>query len=151
MKRLIYSLSVVLLLSGAAFCGVSELAAEATRFSNEGKYAEAADKFNEAIKLAPENSSLHLSLGLVYRSMARYDDAIRAIEKAIALGEGTGKPHAMLGLCYEAKAVSADPALAKAYWNKALEAWNRAVMLAPDAERRAMAQKHIDKIKGIIK
>ncbi|MDD4005270.1 MAG: tetratricopeptide repeat protein [Elusimicrobiaceae bacterium] len=135
-----------------AAAGVSDLAGEATRLSNEGKQEEAIAKFNEAIRLAPENASLYLNLGLVYQGMGRYADAVSSIEKAISLGERGVRTYATLAFGYEALAVSTQPPLSpRPYWDKARDAWTKVLSLETDPGKQHMARKHIDRIEDITK
>lgn len=153
MKKLYAVLAVLALITGAGFAAtVSELAGEAARLSNEGKKAEAADKFKAAIALEPNNASFYLHLGLIYKDMGRFADSVQQLEKAIALGDRDVRTYATLAFTYEALAVSTPaPLSAKAYWEKALAAWNTTLALETDPVKKGMAQKHIERIKDITK
>lgn len=153
MKKLYAVLAVLGVLAGAGFAAtVSELAGEAARLSNEGKKAEAVEKFKSAIALEPNNASLYLHLGLTYKDMGRFDDCVKNVEKAIALGDRDVRTYATLAFTYEALAVSTPaPLSAKPFWEKALAAWNTALTLETDPVKKGMAQKHIERIKDITK
>jgi tetratricopeptide (TPR) repeat protein len=46
----------------------------------------AADAFEEAVRLAPENPEAHINLGLVYLRLQRPEDAMRELAAGTALG-----------------------------------------------------------------
>ncbi|MFA6582904.1 MAG: tetratricopeptide repeat protein [Elusimicrobiaceae bacterium] len=149
-KRYLLVLAVIAISAAVFAKSVGELAGEATQLSNEGKYAQAAEKFNEAIQLAPANGSLYFNLGLVYKLMGRYDDAVRMIDRAVSLGQQTPQVYETLGFIYEAQAVAAPAAKAREFWLKAQKAWENLEVCATDEERKKLSRKHIDRIKEIL-
>jgi serine/threonine-protein kinase len=78
----------------------------------------------QAVKLEGYLASARVSLGLVYTSLGRLDDATREIEKAIRLEPGNADAQYALGLLYEART---ELDLAEA-------AFQRAIALRPDRQ-----------------
>lgn len=124
----------------AAVCAAqagSSAAAEAADLANRGQFEQAAAKFSEAIKQEPQNASLHLSLGLTYQSLRRYEDAIKALEEAARISPSLTEAHYSLGLLYEAAA----------NWGKAGEAWSVVLRQEKNQQRKSIAKKHLARIK----
>jgi Flp pilus assembly protein TadD len=65
--------------------------------SNSYTYSEAA--YTNAIKIAPQNPSLWLDLGVVYYKAGLFDRSCEVTSKAIELKSDWYQPHANLGLC----------------------------------------------------
>ena len=128
-------------------------AEEATRLAGEGRFSEAAQRFEEAVRREPKNASLHLGLGLAYQSLQRFPEAVQALEKAARLEPGSAEPVYSLGLLYEAAA--ADPsilrepdteALRRRFFQKARQAWDKVVRLSKDPKRVEVAKEHLGRI-----
>ncbi|MBI3297040.1 MAG: tetratricopeptide repeat protein [Elusimicrobia bacterium] len=124
---------------------------DAKQLVAQGRFADAARKFQEALAQDPKNASLHLSLGLAYQSAKSYPEAAASLERAAELAPGKAHAFYSLGLLYEAAA--GDPSLlgeqksAQAkYWRKAREAWQRVVELAKDPKRVETAKQHLARI-----
>ncbi|HYX30185.1 MAG TPA: tetratricopeptide repeat protein [Pyrinomonadaceae bacterium] len=63
-----------------------------------GKYDQAADAYQQAIKLRPDYAEAYLNLSETYFNLGRYDDAITAANKAILLNLNTADAYRTLGL-----------------------------------------------------
>ena len=61
-----------------------ELADKAEKLNAEGKYTEALESVNEAIKLDPELFNLYYVQGDILHQLRRYDDEVLAYEKGLA-------------------------------------------------------------------
>lgn len=67
-----------------------------------GKFEESIEDFMEALKYDPTNTVAYSNIGIVYRKMERFEDAIEYFTKEIALslpGEPS-KSHAFRAYCY---------------------------------------------------
>ncbi|HEV2972589.1 MAG TPA: tetratricopeptide repeat protein [Pirellulales bacterium] len=65
-----------------------------------GKYAEAIDPLKKAIKLAPTEAGPPYTLGVAYRMLNRYDDAIEELSDAIKLDAELGDAYLRRGVCW---------------------------------------------------
>src|SRR3954468_3969907 len=58
---------------------------DGARFTLEGRFAEAASAFEQAVRLDPSNGNAYYGLGNVYSEMGRWADAANAYHKAVSL------------------------------------------------------------------
>jgi tetratricopeptide (TPR) repeat protein len=128
-------------------------AEEATKSAGEGRYADAVQKFEEAIRGEPKNASLHLGLGLAYQSLRKYPEAFQALEKAARLGPDSLEAHYSLGLLCDPSIVreSKSDVVERRYWRKALEAWEKVIGLGKDPKRVDVAREHRERIKEMLR
>lgn len=103
----------------------------------QGRYAEAVEFYENAIKLAPNLAPLYLAAGRVYQiGLADYDSAIERFKKAIKLTPFDPEPYDLLGWAY--------------YFNgedvRAVDAFEQSINLDPNYVnpfRRASAWGHM--------
>lgn len=93
------------------------------------KYSEAAQQFEDAIKLEPNNAYAYNRLGITLRELKQYEDAEKKCRKAIELGLNTAYAHNDLGdILYDLqrypeakekfeKAISLEPNNAYSYYH----------------------------------
>ena len=67
--------------------GAGAYARDGARFALEGRLAEAASAFEQAVALEPANGNAHYALGNVYAEMGRWADAVNAYYKAVSLNK----------------------------------------------------------------
>ncbi|HEX8338828.1 MAG TPA: tetratricopeptide repeat protein, partial [Pyrinomonadaceae bacterium] len=60
---------------------------DGARFALEGRLAEAAQAFEQAVALDPGNGNAHYALGNVYAEMGRWADAVNSYYKAVSLNK----------------------------------------------------------------
>ncbi|MET0649645.1 MAG: tetratricopeptide repeat protein [Pyrinomonadaceae bacterium] len=75
---------------GVAFApqaGASIYYRDGARYALEGRLAEAASAFEQAVALDPGNGNAHYALGNVYAEMGRWADAVNAYYKAVSLNK----------------------------------------------------------------
>ena len=87
----------------------------------------------EDVKRDPTNSELWVHLGFAYRKAGQINDAQKAFEKVTLLNPQSREAYSMLGLIYESKHMTPE----------AKKAWEQYLATETDAEKRAIAQKHI--------
>jgi protein O-GlcNAc transferase len=80
--------------------GVEPLRVRAYLLETEGRYADAASAYQEAIDVAPRFAHLHFSLGSVYRAMSRWEDALDSYRAAAALAPTDARPVTGLGMVF---------------------------------------------------
>jgi len=93
----------------------------------------AAAAIEQDLKTDPNNAELWLHLGFAYRKINKIDQSQQAFEKASTLSPGEKDSWFMLGLIYESKRDR----------QAASNAWKRYLAVETDAEKRAVAEKHI--------
>ncbi|TBR22643.1 tetratricopeptide repeat protein [bacterium] len=129
-------------------------AEDARSAASEGRYADAAARFKEALRLEPKNASLHLGLGLALQALKDFPKAAAALEEAAKLGPDAPAPYYSLGLLYEAAA--SDPAafgepkteaVQRRYRHKALKAWERFLKTEKDSKRLEAGRAHLERVK----
>ncbi len=129
---------------------------DGARFTLEGRLAEAAKAFEQAVKLDPENGNAYYGLGNVYSEMGRWADASNAYYKAVSLNKDDVEAYNNLGLALAErgqyaqaasafeKAVKIYPKWAEPYYHlsrvrrelreeePAREAYEKSLRLRPD-------------------
>gem|GEM_PF-822599 len=129
---------------------------DGARFALEGRLAEAAKAFEQAISLDPKNGNAFYSLGNVYLEMGRWADAINAYYRAISLNKNDVEAYNALGIALGMRgqdmqaaaaferAIKIYPKWAEPYYNlsqarrrlrqdeAAQAAYERAIRLRPD-------------------
>src|SRR5207253_4115944 len=69
-------------------------------FFDAGKYDQAAQSYQQAIKLRTDYADAYLNLGETYFNLGRYDEAIAADNKAISLKSDWAEAYRALGIAY---------------------------------------------------
>jgi len=64
---------------------VTQLLGEAVSLYKAQRGPEAMDKFQQVVRLAPDNAEAHFSLGVIYESQKRYADALNSYQRAADL------------------------------------------------------------------
>jgi tetratricopeptide (TPR) repeat protein len=73
----------------------------AWNYTQLGMYKEAAEEYQEAIKLRPELAETFVNLGVLFgKHLRMYDDAIRTFKKAIEIEPDNPDAHFNLGIAY---------------------------------------------------
>ena len=89
-------------------------------YQRQGKWAEAADALEDALKLNPNRPDLYMQLGPIYQMQERYDEALKTYQRFEALDANLPAPiFAAMGSIYYYKKMTAD---AIEYAQKALTA-----------------------------
>ena len=104
--------------------------------------------FKKAIAIAPEDGFSHCTLGIVYYSQAKYDEAVNELTKALTLNPKNATAHNYLGITASQKgwqeaaqkeletATSLDPKYADAHFNLAV------VFATQQPPNKELARKH---------
>lgn len=71
-----------------------------TLLLRQGKYAEALDPLQLAVRYSPANAFAQQQLGLTLEGLGRFDEAIDALKRAAALAPTAEQPHFFLGRVY---------------------------------------------------
>src|SRR5215207_7366560 len=71
---------------------------DGARYALEGRLAEAARAFEQAVALDPSNGNAFYALGNVYAEMGRWADAVNAYYKALSLNKEDVEAHNNLGV-----------------------------------------------------
>ena len=140
--------------------GADVYARDGARFALEGRLAEAARAFEQAVGLDPSNGNAFYGLGNVYAEMGRWADAVNAYYKAVSLNKddvealnNLGVALAMRGQHVQAaaafqRAIKVYPKWAEPHYHlgearralgqeeEAREAFDRAFKLRPDYAAR---------------
>jgi superkiller protein 3 len=64
------------------------------------RYQEAAEQYQELLRIDPNYAMAYNHLGYLYLSMERYDEAIDSFKRCIFISPGQANPHDSLGECY---------------------------------------------------
>jgi len=121
-----------------------------------GRFARAAEVYQQLVALAPGDAAAHINLGYVLYALGRASDALPWLEKAVALAPDSAEAHVNLGnvlaqlnrpeeaLSHYARALALKPGLAEPHNNvgnvltaagrhqEAVEAFRKALALRPD-------------------
>jgi tetratricopeptide (TPR) repeat protein len=92
------------------------------RFFQERKIEKAAEAYQQAIKLQPNNAKAYGGLGFAYGAMGRYPEAVEAFKQSIRLQPNAPFPYGGLGMSYH---------MLQRY-PESKEAYQQAVRLKPD-------------------
>lgn len=98
---------------------VQNLIDKGVKQHNSGNEVDAINTFNEAIKLAPNNSEAWANVGNVYNALKNYDKAISALNKAVDINPQNAFAWGCLGSSYNSKND----------FDKAIESFNRAIKI----------------------
>lgn len=102
-----------------------KLVKEGIILHDAGKYSEAIDKYDQAIKLDPENATAYFEKGYTLMSSGKSKDAIPVIEKVLQLDPKTGGAYDMLGTIYDDDKQT----------DKAIEMYKKGIEMDPGYER----------------
>jgi tetratricopeptide (TPR) repeat protein len=69
-------------------------------FHNQGSLDQAAEEYQEAIKLNPNLMEAYINLGAIYVDKKDYDKAIQQFKKVVELNYFNAKAHYNLGMVY---------------------------------------------------
>ncbi len=133
---------------------------DGARYALEGRLAEAARAFEQAVALDPSNGNAHYALGNVYAEMGRWADAVNAYYKALSLNKedvealnnlgvalGMRGQHVQAASAFQ-RAIKVYPKWAEPHYHlgearralgqeeEAREAFERAIRLRPDYAAR---------------
>jgi len=92
------------------------------RLFQERKFEPAAEAYQQAIKLQPNNAKANAGLGFAYGAMGRYPEAVEAFKQAIRLQPNAPFPYGGLGTVYH---------MLQRY-QESKEAYQQAIRLKPD-------------------
>ena len=92
------------------------------RFFQERKLEPAAEAYQQAIKLQPNNAKAYAGLGFAYGAMGRYPEAVEAFKQAIRLQPNAPLAYGGLGTSYH---------MLRRY-QESKEAYQHAIRLKPD-------------------
>jgi len=130
--RAIFTLSILTVISASARAqdnaGVADLIKQGTQLNDQGKFAEAIDKYNEALKLEPDNVQANYQMGFTLMASGKGNDGIPYAEKALK-GNGSTK---FTAACYDLLGTIYDQDH-KA--KKAIEAYQSGIKIMPDYQR----------------
>jgi len=125
-------------------------------YSNSGKYREALDAFNQALRIKPDDAEAHYNLGVVYWKSGMHKEAIESFKQTIRIRPNYAEAHKDLGIAYgklvmykEAieslkQAIRIKPNDAEAHYNlgvtyfhlvmykEAIESFTQAIRIKPD-------------------
>jgi tetratricopeptide (TPR) repeat protein len=97
-----------------------------------GKFKQAEEGFKKALSVAPEDAFCWSTIGIVYYSEEKYDDAVTALTKSLAINPKNATAHNYLGITAAQKgwieaaqkeletALQLDPKYADAWFNLAV-------------------------------
>jgi tetratricopeptide (TPR) repeat protein len=122
--KLIVALVAAVCVCFSAFAQSNELIKQGVDLHNQGKYAEAIDKFNEVLKTDPENGYANYELAFSLYASKKPQDAIPHLEKATASSNASVSQgaYALLAAIYDE--ANETP--------KAIEVYNKVIKLNPD-------------------
>ncbi|MBC7931354.1 MAG: tetratricopeptide repeat protein, partial [Rubrivivax sp.] len=85
---------------------------DGARFALEGRLAEAASAFEQAVALDPANGNAYFNLGNVYSEMGRWSEAVAAYRKAVSIRKDDGEAYNNLGIALSRRGVYVQAAAA---------------------------------------
>ncbi len=89
---LFYSFLAVLMFSGNAHAeSYSEYVKRGNSFYKEGNYGDSVIAYKEAIKVAGKNVNVYYNLGLAYKKLKNYPEALKTFEKFLRLAKKDNK------------------------------------------------------------
>lgn len=107
---------------------VPDLIKQGVQLNDQGKYAEAIDKYNQALKIDPENIHANYELAFSLFASGKGDDGIPYVEKTIKGSDSpslTAASYDLLGSIYDQ---DHQP-------QKAIEAYKNGIKIKPDYQR----------------
>ena len=107
---------------------VSDLIKEGVQLNDQGKYAEAIVKYNEALKLDPENAQANYEMGFTLVQSGKGNDGIPYVEKAIEKSNSLQ----LKAACYDMLGSIYDNAHQP---QKAIEAYKSGIQINPKYQR----------------
>jgi tetratricopeptide (TPR) repeat protein len=107
---------------------VPDLIKEGVHLNDQGKYAEAIDKYNEALKLEPDNAQANYEIAFSMVSSGKGTDGIPFVEKAI---EKSNSPQ-LKAACYDMLGSIYDQ---NHQTQKAIAAFNSGIQINPKYQR----------------
>jgi tetratricopeptide (TPR) repeat protein len=126
---ILFSLTLITLNVTAQDKGsVSDLIKEGVQLNDQGKYAEAIDKYNEALKIDPENAQANYEIAFSMVLSGKGNDGVPYVEKAIKTTNSLQLKAAcydMLGSIYDQNHQTA----------KAIEAYKNGIQVNPKYQR----------------
>jgi len=69
-------------------------------FLNQGKYQEATNQYNEALRINPNDAEAHYNLGNVFLNQGKYQEATSRYNEALRINPNDAKAHYNLGNGY---------------------------------------------------
>jgi len=93
-------------------------------YAQKGYLVKAAEEFRQAIQIDPKSQEAHQSLGICYRRLKQWDDAITELVSVLDVKPGSILALQELGFCY----------LEKGDVEKAINTFSRALQLHPENE-----------------
>ena len=129
--------AVLLVVAGTGFLDPHAAGREGNRLYAEGRYDEAAKRYNDALVDAPDSARLHLNLGAAEYKAGHWDAARRALE---AVPDDPKDPARTGRRLYDLGNVQfrqgealeqSQPEQALQRWNEALASYERALATAP--------------------
>ncbi len=138
------TLIAVLLL---AFCGPARSAdapaEKAAALVHAGNYEDAIKVYKQALVNNPEDAGLHLSLGLTYQAVSKFEHAIASIRKAVEFSPKFTDAYYSLALLHEAVALNSDdPQERKKNLESAGDSWAKVLLFEKDVKKVKVARKH---------
>ena len=91
-------------------------------YVESGKYKEAIDSFEQALRIKPDYAEVHYNLGYVYVKLGKYKDAIDSYKQAIRIKPDLEMAHNNLGIAYDD--------LGK--YKESIESFKQAIRINPD-------------------
>lgn len=122
---------------------------EAVLLSNQGKDEEALQILKRLAEEEPQDQRIFLSLGFIYKTLGKIDEAIASFEKANQIKPSENAFYS-LALLYEAQAIQAEKKSKEQFqcYQKALSAWESFLKQNPKEVRKTdTAWRHIKHIK----
>jgi Ca-activated chloride channel family protein len=132
------AVAVVLAVLSIGWLDPHERTREANRLFADGKYDDAAAKYNEALVDHPDSPLLHFNVGDAAYKQGKYEDAVNAFQQVPASDDDRARTARTAYNVGNAKyrlgeaAESSDPKAALTHYAEALVAYRRAMGAAPD-------------------
>lgn len=142
---------VALAISQLAWLDPHHRAREGNRLYADGKYDEAATRYNEALVDAPDSPLLHFNLGDVAYRQGKFDDAVKAFGQVPAGDADSARTARVAYNIGNAKfrlgeaAESSDPKAALGLWAEALAAYRRALGADPEDDDARVNHELVEK------
>jgi len=80
---------------------VKQIAQKAVELMNAGQYDEALEKFEQALKLEPDNIYIAYQIGYIYYRQNKYDEAINILDPLQYRDDTIEQVFQLLGYCYD--------------------------------------------------